>query len=186
MVGSVAAVLVVAGVVVLVGDAVRRRAGGAAAGAGLALAGAWAGGELLVRAGVDGGVSSLEVTFTALWTSLVVVVARVAVALVGAAVRGRGRAWAGALVPGRAHVAFAVHGAVSFAGAYALYFDAVAGLGLAGTVVVTVWWPTLALAVNWAWARRHGRPYPVNRALVCALALFTAAGVGYTAGRLLV
>jgi hypothetical protein len=87
--------------------------------------------------------------------------------------------------PRRAHGAFCLHGLLSFGAAYSLLFHSIGLVGLSHTIMITVFWPTLALGLGAGLAKHRGATYHLPWALVGALALFTSASVVYVASQVL-
>ena len=174
-----------AGVAVIVASALRQHAGLRPAVLGLALAACWAGGEACIRAATDSH-TSLQVAFGALLSSLLLALTALAVyALAGVLAPTRVRFRFADFAPGRAHCAFALHGLLSFGLAYTLFFTSIATIGLSRTVLVTVFWPSLALALGVGVAKARRSSYPIGRPLALSLALFAAGSGTYVVAQLL-
>lgn len=70
---------------------------------------------------------------------------------------------------------FCLHGVLSFALAYVCFFHSIAVIGLARTVIITAFWPFLAIVFSWLRQYWCGQPYHIHPALlVAALLLLTA------------
>jgi len=148
-----------AGIVVIVGDALRRRGGLVPAALGLMLAASWAGGEAFIRAATDTH-STLEISFGALVSSLALTGAAVCCyVLTGVVAPGRIRHTLADFAPRRAHGAFCLHGLLSFGAAYSLLFHSIGLIGLSHTIMITVFWPTLALGLGMGLAKHKGATY---------------------------
>ncbi len=72
---------------------------------------------------------------------------------------------------------FCLHGALSFALAYACFFRSIALIGLTRTVVITAFWPFLAIVFSWLRQRFRGEPYRIHPALLAAALLLLAASL---------
>jgi len=180
-----ACLVIGAGIVVIVGDALRRRGGLVPAALGLMLAASWAGGEAFIRAATDTH-STLEISFGALVSSLALTGAAVGCYLLTGVVAPDQIRYALAdFAPRRAHGAFCLHGLLSFGAAYSLLFHSIGLVGLSHTIMITVFWPTLALGLGAGLAKHRGATYHLPGALVGALALFTSASVVYVASQVL-
>ena len=66
---------------------------------------------------------------------------------------------------------FAVHGVISFGAAYTLFFGSIAQLGLAKTVLITVFWPGIAILLSFAVNRLRGVPNNVPAFSLYAMVL---------------
>lgn len=142
---------------------------------GLALAGAWAAGDAFIRAATDSH-ATLTIALGALLSSLVLFSACLFTYIAVARIVPRvARFQISEFKPHKAHIAFFVHGLLSFGLAYALFFHSIGLIGLSRTTFVTVFWPTLALALGALSARLTGSRYQLNRPQLVALALFMAA-----------
>lgn len=128
---------------------------------GLATAAAWAIGEMLVGIGFPRG-GGIVPTWIGLVSALILMLPFAVVATWRRHLVKQDRAWL---------VFFAGHGALSFAVAYTLYFYSIASNGLTPTVLVTAFWPALALGIAWLGARLRGRPYKVPTLMWIAAAL---------------
>ena len=162
------ALLAISGVAVMAYGAVRGEFSWPSLFFGLATAGAWALGEMYVGLGFPQGGSAAQ-TWVTLVVALVVLVPlavwatwRRPLALV--------RDWTWARY-------FALHGAVSFAFAYALFFSSIVSLGLARTVLVTAFWPVISLLVAMAVGRRRGQEVAVPATVWIAAALLLSGSV---------
>lgn len=135
---------------------------------GLATAGAWALGEMYVGLGFPRGGSASQT-----WVTLVVALCVLAPLAAWATWRrpvSVRRDWRWARY-------FALHGAISFAFAYALFFSSIVALGLARTVLVTAFWPVVSLVVATAIGRTRGERVAVPATVWVAAALLLAGSV---------
>lgn len=160
--------LIAVGVGVILAGAVRKETAGAAVLLGLALAVSWSAGEAFVAAETGSG-STLPITLSALFSSLIVTTVAVAIYRLARPAATRGHvAGVGQLWP------FAVHGVLSFGLAYMLFFQSIRSIGLARTIMITVAWPTLAVALRYVFGRRE-LVAATPRSLVLAMILFAVA-----------
>lgn len=131
---------------------------------GLTTAAAWAFGELFVGLGFPQGGSAIQT-----WVSLMAALLAMTPLFAGATIRRPLRrsdltwlAW------------FAAHGVLSFAFAYSLFFHSIVANGLVTTVLVTAFWPALAMVFSLAIARIRKLEYRVAPAMWWAAALLLA------------
>jgi len=167
--------LIAVGILIIFVDAFRGHDGLTGLGLGLALAAAWATGDAFIRGATESH-STLAIALGALLSSLVAFSACLLVYIAFALMApGHVPFQISDFRPHRAHVAFCMHGLLSFGLAYTLFFHSIGLIGLSRTTLVTVFWPTLALALGVSWAKWSGDRYIFNRSQLVALALFTAA-----------
>lgn len=136
-----AVMLVLAGILLIVVGIVRRHTSGRAFALGLLLATSWALGEIFARSSFS-QFTPRDVTSGALvFCGLVSAVALGALAL---------RAPSGVAVALlRPHMAsFAIHGALSFFGAYYLFFSSIDAVGISDTILYTIFWPAMAFGMS--------------------------------------
>ncbi|WP_140984785.1 EamA family transporter [Asticcacaulis tiandongensis] len=138
---------------------------------GLALALAWAGGEILARS-VSGNAASIHITLGALFSALVITAMTT---FVYAVVQGK-RAKLNRLKY-RYFWPFLVHGVLSFGFAYMLFFESIARIGLSQTILLTVFWPMLVLVLNLIVSRVKRKPFRVPANVLTASVLFTLASL---------
>lgn len=163
-----AVALVLVGVGAMVASAARGHISWQALVLGMSAALAWAAGEAFVKAGFSGGRA-----FQDTWFSLAV-----STALFAALTPMLVRDWRGVMAgPKRWLAAFAAHGVLSFAFAYALFFRSIAMVGLSATIVLTAFWPVLSMLIAWHGAHRRQEAYPVTAAVWAASALLVAGSV---------
>lgn len=173
------------GIVVILQEALRLRAGLVPVSLGLALAIAWAGGEAFIRAATDSH-TTLQISFGALLSSLVIFVAALGLyALVVLVAPSRAHFALHDFSLQRAHAAFCLHGLLSFGLAYTLLFHSIGSMGLSRTIMITVFWPSLALALGIMISRFSGRKYHISGSLITAFLLFTCASGIYVAATML-
>lgn len=159
---------VVVGVVAMMASAARGGMSWPALTLGMGAALAWAAGEAFVKAGYSSGHA-----FQDTWFSLAVATVAFA-AVMPLLVRDPRGLLAG---PKRWLLAFAAHGVLSFAFAYALFFRSIAVAGLGVTIVLTAFWPVLSLFLAWGMARRRSERYPVTPSVWAASALLVAGSI---------
>lgn len=69
---------------------------------------------------------------------------------------------------------FALHGVISFGGAYACFYESIRLQGVSRTALTTACWPVIALGVNQLWLRWHKRAEPIpGPLLIASLLLLT-------------
>jgi|GEM_PF-367356 len=175
---AVVAGIIGLGIVVILSGALRRNRQMAGVGLGLALAVAWAGGEITARS-VTGGVSSIHITLGALFSALIVTAT---VTLIYVLVRGGRRALKG--LKYHYFLPFLMHGIISFGLAYMFFFESLARIGLSQTILLTVFWPMLALGLNLVLSRLRGKAYRVPANVLIASLLFTLASVTHLLWRI--
>lgn len=151
---------------VIIFDALQKKTSLEAPALGFLLAASWSGGEVFMRRALEHH-TSLEATKAALCVSAAAAIAAMA------AYR---RASTGVIdMSLYAHRHFALHGVLSFALAYMMFFHAISLIGLSSTVLVTVFWPTLALALNSV--IHPGSLASVSRLTLVSMAALTAGAV---------
>ncbi len=162
-----ALVLSLSGIAFLLWGTVRGTFSWTALGLGFALALAWSGGEAFAKLGLSVGEGpSLHATLLALISGT----------LVGAVVilpwlAARPFPLAGIERWGRA---FALHGVLSFAVAYACLFESIQRIGLGQTVLIIAVWPALAVLLALLRNRLRGERCTLPRAMVLAVILLLA------------
>lgn len=131
---------------------------------GLALATAWATGEVAVAFGSDPARGIQQTT-----------VALVAGTLAGLVIAVPALAVIGWPAPGKWMLFFALHGLLSFATAYAFYFQAIREIGVASTALINAFWPMLSLVLGRMLAVRYAGREPIPM-LVWVAAILLLAG----------
>jgi len=160
--------LVMVGVVAMLSSALGGHIAWPAFALGMAAALAWAAGEGFVKAGFSSG-GAFQDTWFALAVSTVAMATLMPLLV---------RDWHAVLAGSRRWlVAFSLHGVLSFALAYSLFFRSVATLGLSVTIVLTAFWPVLAMLLAWFAAYRRQQPYPVTATVWAASALLVAGSI---------
>lgn len=175
-------VLIAIGIAVIFAGALRKELNLRAVALGILLALSWATGEAFIRAATDSH-TTLEISLGALLSSFAVSVLALIFYLTVVRISS-GVDKLPSFRPCRAHLAFCVHGLLSFGVAYSLYFHSIGTIGLARTIVITVLWPSLALALNALLAIATGKRYEVERSMFVALLIFTIASVIYVTSNL--
>jgi drug/metabolite transporter (DMT)-like permease len=174
--------LILVGVALLLVSGWRHRDGWSPVLWGLTLAAAWALGEGCIRAAtVD--FSALEIAYGALASSLLLVLVGLGLYVAGSAFLPSSAAtltWADLRLR-RGHIAFALHGLLSFGLAYTLFFESISRVGLSGSVMITVFWPVLALGGAYMVSRFQAKPYRLTGLQLSAFALLSAGSVFYIA-----
>lgn len=160
---ALSAALILVGIGIILHGARARHAPPAAVGFGLVFATAWGLGEVFVRLGAL-DLARFDIAHAALVLSLPFALA--ALAAYGLWRPGRLAFPAPALL-----TVFAGHGALSFAGAYFLFFASISTHGLSHTVLITTFWPMLALLVSWLFDRNTVRD--LGTEVIASMALFT-------------
>lgn len=161
----VSLLFVMLGVAMLIWGAGRGSFSGVALLLGLATATAWAVGEVFMKLGLQASWSAVD-TFTALAAATVASVVLFSPALYRVLKQG--------LLAGGWIGYFAAHGVISFAFAYAAFFESIAVIGLAQTVLINAFWPMLAVGFSCAWRRLRGQPCAVPASLLWAALLILA------------
>lgn len=175
---TVSVILIGLGVLILVSSAARKDFSLRSIGVGLALAAVWSGGELLARI-ATADLPAMDVTLGALWASALLYFAGLAIYLVAARRLARFREQ---LVSPPMAV-FALHGVLSFGLAYLFYFQSIAARGLIATILITTFWPALALVLGIALAKARRETYPISPASLFAFAAFTLGSALYVFAR---
>lgn len=162
----VALVLIAAGIALLLVATRRGTFNWAAFGLGVLLALAWSVREIFAKLGLV-AISSLAGTLAALlWGTAAAAVLALPYVLARRAVAFAGFArWGGA---------FALHGIFSFAVAYACVFESLQRIGVGRTVLISAFWPGLAVVFGWIEGRLTGRPATLSPVAVAATALLLA------------
>lgn len=164
--------LIVSGVALMLVAAVRREVHVVPVLLGLALAFAWSAGEVFIRLAADGA-SNMHLTLGALFSALLITLPAAGLL----ALRRRAAGHRIGPVPASAMAPFAVHGLLSFAGAYYFFFQSIGNIGLSKTIMVTVWWPALALVFDIGRRMVERRPLGLSWPTSLGLAFFLAAGI---------
>ena len=141
---------------------------------GLTLAVSWSAGEAFVRL-ASGGTPTVEVTIGALFSSVILFTPLLLVLLNGIRRNGVRPDFSVGLV--RTLVPFALHGVISFGGAYFFFFGSIASIGLSRTVMITVAWPALAMAIDVSVRLSRSQPLELARPTVIGLSLLTCSAV---------
>ena len=163
----VAVALIVIGAAVLTIGSKRIRFSALALSLGLATAAAWAFGEVFMKIAIQGP-TSINDTFAAqvygasAFAIGMILFGRPALA---SAFRHVEAGW---VVP------FVLHGLLSFGLGYTLYFEAIRTTGLVSTVVVTAFWPGLALVLQQALGAATGTREPYGVTVWVGSGLLTA------------
>ena len=109
-------------------------------GLGIALASAWAGGETFIKVGLEGKATSLDATFISLASGTVVGLALGAPYVISQKQKlPHGGKW---VLP------FVGHGILSFTLAYSALFESIRRIGLIDSILITAFWPALALLLG--------------------------------------
>lgn len=128
---------------------------------GIATAAAWSLGELFVGLGFPKG-SGVVPTWMSLLAAALVMLPLVLVASFRRPLCASDAKWLGY---------FCAHGAISFALAYTLFFRSIATVGLTATVLVTAFWPVIAMLFSAALARSRGERYELAPTMWAAAVL---------------
>src|SRR5690606_21245635 len=72
---------------------------------------------------------------------------------------------------------FLMHGILSFGFAYMFFFESIARIGLSATILLTVFWPMLALGLNLILSRMQRKAFKVPANVLAASVLFTFASL---------
>lgn len=167
---AVVAGIIGLGIVVILSGAIHRSRQVSGVLLGLALAVAWGGGDILVRS-ASGGTPSLTINLGALFTALILTATASFIYIL---IRGchhlKGLRYSYFLP-------FVLHGILSFGFAYMFFFESIARIGLSHTILLTVFWPMLALALNYLISRFSKKSYRVPLNVLLASVLFTVASL---------
>ncbi len=164
-VSYIALTLILLGLMVLTGNAWRGALSWRAVLLGLLAALAWAAGEVFMKLGLHSALSLTD-TFTALASATVISLVLFMPALLHAVAKHvLIHSWL---------LAFGIHGIISFALAYASFFESIRLIGLSRTVLINAFWPILAIVLTCLWQRLQRQPCEVPNGIWLAAILVLA------------